>query len=67
GILKHVTEAKTMEARLQSWLDCYVDLIERWQRLLANLRTSSTMNLTMFYVATRELLDITQTSLQATD
>ncbi|GGI77029.1 NAD-glutamate dehydrogenase [Legionella impletisoli] len=48
-----------------SWSEKHAALIERWRHVLGNLRSSSTLNYTMFFVATRELLDLTQTTVQA--
>lgn len=47
------------------WSEKYHALIERWRHILDNLRSSSTLNYTMFFVATRELLDLTQTTIQS--
>lgn len=65
GILKQAAQTDTIEQSMHAWLAKYGTLIERWQHMLGNLRVSTTINFTMFYVATRELLDITQTTSQA--
>ncbi|WED44403.1 NAD-glutamate dehydrogenase [Legionella cardiaca] len=46
------------------WSENHVSLIERWRHVLADLRSSTTLNYTMFFVAIRELLDLTQTTVQ---
>ena len=47
-----------------AWSTSHAGLIERWQQVLANLRSSTVLNYTMFFVAIRELLDLTQTTMQ---
>ena len=40
------------------WTETHADLIERWRLILTELRASSNLNYTMFFVAVRELLDL---------
>ncbi|AHE67078.1 hypothetical protein Loa_01529 [Legionella oakridgensis ATCC 33761 = DSM 21215] len=47
-----------------AWAEKQSNLIERWRHVLSNLRSTSPLNYTMFFVATRELLDLTQTTMQ---
>jgi glutamate dehydrogenase len=49
---------------LDAWSEQHVALIERWKYVLTSLRSSSALNYTMFFVAIRELLDLTQTTMQ---
>lgn len=49
---------------LTHWSEMNAPLIQRWRDVLSNLRSSSALNYTMFYVAIRDLVDLTQTSLQ---
>ncbi len=49
---------------IKEWSETHKELIERWQHVLANLRSSNTLNYTMLFVAIRELLDLTQTTIQ---
>jgi len=51
----------------KAWSLNYVTLIERWQHILTNLRSSTVLNYTMFFVAIRELLDLTQTIIQESE
>lgn len=67
SILKHKSRSKDLDKRLTSWQEQYADLILRWQKMLASLRASAVTSFTMYFVAIRELLDLTQTSLQATN
>lgn len=54
-------------ACLNSWAESHMALIERWQHVLTNLQSSTTLNYTMFFVAIRELLDLTQTTVQVSE
>ena len=65
GIINYEPKNKDLQARLESWGQMHVTLIDRWRFILADLRSSSALNYTMFFVAIRELLDLTQTTLQA--
>ena len=67
AVLKHNCQTKDVDKRIEDWNDQYELLIHRWQEMLTDLRASATMNFTMFFVAIRELLDLTQTSLQASE
>lgn len=53
--------------RLTQWSKDHRLLIDRWHNLLNHFRSVSVLNYTMFYVAVRELLDLTQTALQHCD
>jgi len=46
------------------WSKTHAALIERWHKILADLRSTPVLNYTMFFVAIRELLDLTQTTMQ---
>ena len=52
---------------LTDWSEKHVMLIERWHQILSNLRSSSQLNYTMFFVAIRELLVLTQTTIQLSE
>lgn len=64
GILQYQKGKKTFLKCYEEWSDKHSSLIERWHHVLSNLRSSSALNYTMFFVATRELLDLTQTTIQ---
>ncbi len=55
------------ELCLTNWSERNLALIERWQHVLTNLQSSSALNYTMFFVAIRELLDLTQTTIQMSE
>ena len=63
GIIRQ-SKSKDILACLHEWSENHALLIKRWQEMLTNLRASSTLNYTMFFVAIRELLDLTQTTIQ---
>ena len=46
------------------WSNDHDALIGRWQQVLVNLRSSTVLNDTMYFVAIRELLDLTQATIQ---
>lgn len=48
----------------EEWSKSHSMLIERWRKILTDLRSSTALNYTMFFVAIRELLDLTQTTMQ---
>ncbi|RUR15894.1 NAD-glutamate dehydrogenase [Legionella sp. km535] len=65
GIMCFDAKNKDFAARLESWGTVHAALIERWRFILTDLKSSTVLNYTMFFVAIRELLDLTQTTLQA--
>ena len=65
GFMGYDSKNKDLQARLVSWGEEHSALIERWQHILTDLRSSTGLNYTMFFVAIRELLDLTQTTLQS--
>jgi glutamate dehydrogenase len=64
GIIRFDNENATVKKCLQAWSEANTVLIERWRYMLSDLRASSLLNYTMFFVAIRELLDLTQTTIQ---
>lgn len=49
---------------VKTWSENHVGLITRWQQILTDLRGATSLNYTMYFVAIRELLDLTQTTIQ---
>jgi glutamate dehydrogenase len=47
------------------WAETHKILIERWHSILTQLKSGAAPNYIMLFVAIRELLDLTQTTLQA--
>jgi glutamate dehydrogenase len=67
GIIRFGDKKKNFMQNLEMWAESHAGLIERWRHILTNLRSSSTLNYTMFFVAIRELLDLTQTTIQVSE
>lgn len=55
---------KNLMTCFEHWSEVNAALIDRWQKVLNELKASTTLNYTMFFVAIRELLDLTQTTTQ---
>ena len=64
GIIRFDEDKKEIMSCFYTWSESHAALIERWQQILANLRSSTVLNYTMYFVAIRELLDLTQTTIQ---
>lgn len=64
GLLNYDGPNTDLQERLEAWGESHVALIERWHHILSELKASTALNYTMFFVAIRELLDLTQTTLQ---
>lgn len=65
AVLKLQSKAKGVDNKIQQWTDRHITLIERWQKMLIDLRSSGNLNYTKLTVAVRELMDLTQASLTA--
>lgn len=65
GIMGYESDNKNLQGRLESWGETHRALIDRWKFILTDLKSTSTLNYTMYFVAIRELLDLTQTTLQS--
>lgn len=65
GIIGYDPKNSDLQARFESWGQTQTALIDRWRFILNDLKSSSVLNYTMFFVAIRELLDLTQTTLQS--
>lgn len=66
SILKLEDRKGKKSGGLEAWAKTHEALIARWHQIVAELRSSSVLNYTMFFVAIRELLDLTETTLQET-
>ena len=67
GIIRIDTNKKDFIQVFTDWTESHAGLIERWRQILTEVRASTNLNYTMFFVAIRELLDLTQTTLQLTE
>ena len=63
-----VAQCKGKKVQVQQviklWAKEHPLFIARWEEMLDNLRASAALDYTMFFVAIRELADLTQTTLQ---
>jgi glutamate dehydrogenase len=64
GLINYDGNNQDFQARLAAWGESHRALIQRWRYILADLKASAVLNYTMFFVAIRELQDLTQTTLQ---
>ena len=64
GILDFYRTYVTIDEDLKHWKEKYTVLVKRWQIILRDLQSLSKPDFTIFYVAIRELLDLTQTCAQ---
>lgn len=67
GIMSFDNKTKDLDACLNAWGTLHSELIERWRFIVNDLKSSSVLTYTMYFVAVRELLDLTQTTIQASD
>ncbi|MDI1352353.1 MAG: NAD-glutamate dehydrogenase, partial [bacterium] len=67
GIMEYDSSNNNLHERMEAWGVVHHMLIDRWRYILNDLRSSSVLTFTMFFVAIRELLDLTQTSLELTE
>ncbi|KTD75021.1 NAD-glutamate dehydrogenase [Legionella waltersii] len=65
AILGFDSNNHNLQSRLEFWGKVHKELIERWHRIIKELKSTASLNYTMYLVATRELLDLTQTTLQS--
>ncbi len=64
GVVRIPEDQMLLNERFVTWSNKHEQLITRWRSVLANLRSTPVLNYTMFFVAVRELLDLTQTTMQ---
>ncbi|UZE97582.1 NAD-glutamate dehydrogenase [Alkalimarinus alittae] len=62
GVLKMRNAPDDVEKRLDIWVDYHRDLIERWNVMLSELKTTTETEFSMYSVALRELLDLAQST-----
>jgi len=67
GIIQYDHKQCDFMTCFKEWSESHTALIDRWHHVLTNLRSSGLLNYTMFFVAIRELLDLTQTTIQMTE
>lgn len=67
GIIKNCEKNEDVTLCFEAWSELHPALIARWKYILAELRSSTTLTYTMFFVAIRELLDLTQVTVQMSE
>lgn len=65
GLIGFNGKHKDLQDQFESWGAAHPALLERWRQMLADLKSAPGLNYTMFFVAIRELLDLTQTTFQS--
>lgn len=55
-------KGKSIEDRIDMWINRYQFLVERWQKLLADIKSSDTVGFIAYSVVLRELFDFAQTA-----
>jgi len=61
----HLSEKKTANERVNAWLMENVQLLERWNQMVADFRSSGSHEFAQFSVALKELLILVQSSIRA--
>ena len=64
SIIQSKPKKKDLADYLIIWSEKNAIQIERWKYILNHLKSASVLNFTMFFVAIRELLDLTQSTIQ---
>ncbi len=64
SILKTKPKKVGFNEYLNQWAQENANQLERWNYILSNIKSSTVLNFTMFFVAIRELLDLTQATMQ---
>ena len=64
SILQQNKDIKNPEKRMAAWMTHYEPLLTRWLVILANMRGATNLTFIMFYVAVRELYDLTKLIVQ---
>lgn len=62
GVIAFAGDRTNMEECLEVWTEKHAALIDRWSKMLAELRSSTDPEFSMFSVALRELLDLAQST-----
>ncbi len=64
AVLLTTSAQQNVNQRITQWREQHTSLAARWHSILADLRRISNLEFVVFYVVVRELLDVTQASLQ---
>lgn len=63
SIMQFVSNTANPSEKIDQWMEQHQTLIARWEKIVASLRSSASLNFIMFFVAVRELSDLTKVSL----
>lgn len=63
GLFSQIEDASTLEATIDSWLADNKILVDRWLRMMNEIRAVSEPEFSMYSVAIRELLDLSQATM----
>ena len=64
SILSTKSKSEDFSKHIEHWAELNINKVNRWNSILANLKSSSVLTFTMFFVVIRELLSLTQSNLQ---
>lgn len=64
GILSHKPEAMDLHECLALWTERYAEFVQRWRTNMIELKNTSVLSFTMFFMIVRVLVDLTQTALK---
>lgn len=62
GLINYDNKNNDLMTKFDSWAEAHSILIERWRYMLSDLKSATVLNYIMFFVAVRELLDLSQTT-----
>jgi len=67
GLLKLKSSPKDIEKRVDEWMIQHEDLVVRWKQMLTEFKATEDAEFSMYSVALRELLDLAQSTVHASD
>jgi len=67
GLLKFKSSPKDIEKRVDEWMVQHEDLVVRWKQMLTEFKATEDAEFSMYSVALRELLDLAQSTVHASD
>ena len=67
GIFTLYPATENVGESLLAWQSSHQHLLDRWHQMLSDLRSGAALSYTMFFVVIRELLVLTQTTVQDSD
>ncbi|APS83611.1 NAD-glutamate dehydrogenase [Piscirickettsia salmonis] len=65
GVMSFEEGSDEINERLDGWIAEYEHMIDRWNSMVSDLRASNVRDFVMFFVAMRELIDISQSTSQS--